>query len=383
MLRMCTLSSVAVLCAAAVGAAYAADSRLQFKGDFETGLIQPKRETHDGFFVKTLPHPQGSTTEVSIARGGGGPDSGLDTRVVRSDRVGSETVQPRRGDYFVRSAVYRDKDYSRFKGNSGKNKPRSNIGMNGHDFDYDTEGYVGFSIYVPKNFENEVGKKGEQGKSMLLTIGAPSAETFFNLNVWVPTNDSEAHWFIRTNLNDQSVTEMHKGTVTQDIDLGKVAADKGKWTDFVVRFRSNPFSRDTNPAQKGINGAMNRMFEGNKGILQVWKAEGGEDSKGNRRMSLVLNKVNEPVGLVPHNSWQLDSSFRIYKHGWHLQPSSVKGPVWFGFDEIRFGLTGRDGTTYADVHPANLSCTDGCKGIPNSNYSPPLAPTEVTVSQAQ
>jgi hypothetical protein len=152
--------------------------------------------------------------------------------------------------------------------------------------------------------------------------------------------------------------------------MGPVEPDKGKWTDFVIRFRSNPFSRTVNPAKLGISNAKDQTFEGNKGILQVWKAEGPVDARGNREMALKVNKLNTPVGLVPHKSWQLDQSFRIYKHGWHQQPTSVKGPVWFGFDEIRFGLVNRDGTAYSDVHPAGLACTDRCPKDSGSSEPP-------------
>ncbi len=348
-----------------------AESGLRFKGDFETGKIQPKVEPHDGFFIKTLPEPQGSVKEVSIASGGAAPDSGLDTRVVQSDLVGGEVVKPRSGDFFIRSAIYYNKDYSGFAGNSGKNKPRSSITLSQHDFAYDEEGYIGFSIYVPKNFEDELGRKGHQGKSMLLTVTAPSAETFFNLNVWVPENDSEAHWFVQLQLNPESVSEKHPATIIEQIDLGRVAPDKGKWTDFVIRFRSNPFAVTTNPAKKGIPNAKDRTFEGNRGILQVWKAEGKPDSKGNRLMTLKIDKENTPVGLVPHETWQLDHSFRIYKHGWHHNPTTVDGPVWFGFDEIRFGVTAQDGTNYSVVHPAALACTDGCPSGSSSSPAPP------------
>lgn len=337
-----------------------ADSRVKFTGNFETGEVQPKRDSHDGFFVKTLPNPQSKVSEVSITSGGAGPRSGLDTRVVATDAVDNQIVRPRSGRYFLRSAIYRDKDYSEFKGNGGKNKPRSSIGINAHKFDYDTEGYLGFSIFVPKKFENETGRKGEQGKSMVLTVGAPGAETFYNLNIWVPPAGSEAHWYLRLQLNPHSVKETHPATRIENIDLGSVRPDRGMWTDFVVRFRSNPFSRDTNPARQGINGAQDKRFQGNKGILQVWKAEGSPDRAGNRSMVLKVNKVNTPVGLVPHKRWKLDTSFRIYKHGWHHQPTSVRGPVWLGFDEIRLGLTGRDGTRFEDVHPTGRSCTHKC-----------------------
>ncbi len=74
--------------------------------------------------------------------------------------------------------------------------------------------------------------------------------------------------------------------------------DLGKWTDFVIRFRVNPFSVATNPAKAGIPDSIDQVFEGNKGIFQLWKSEGNVDGQGNRKMVLKIDKVNTPVGLV-------------------------------------------------------------------------------------
>src|SRR5690606_30732789 len=135
----------------------------------------------------------------------------------------------------------------------------------------------------------------------------------------------------------------------------------GRWTDFVMRFRSNPFDKDTNPAKLGIRGAADREFRANKGILQVWKSTGTqEDSNGGRPMKLVFSIENAPVGNVPSKENEVVQSFRIYKYAWRNYPSTVKGPVKFGFDEIRFGSTTEHGTTYADVHPLGMHCTDRC-----------------------
>ena len=136
--------------------------------------------------------------------------------------------------------------------------------------------------------------------------------------------------------------------------------DLGKWTDFIIRYRANPFSVRTNPFSKGIPNAKNRTYEGNKGILQVWKATGTEDRNGDRQMVSKINLVNTPIGLVPQASERIRHSFRVYKYGWHNNPTDVAGPVWFGFDEIRQGLAWRHGTGYSDVHPSGLPCTDGC-----------------------
>ncbi len=382
MLKSCSLLLVGIV---AVNLCYA-ERNVYFTGDFETGEIQKNGAIVDGFFVKTLPHPQGDVTQYVVNNGGAGPDSNLDTRVMSSELVGSELVKPRKGNYFIRSAIYYDKKYDGFIGNSEKNKPRTLIIiMQDHlKFDYDVEAYTGFSIYLPESLENETGKTGEQGKNQLMTVTAPGAAEFFTLNYWVPTSSEgggkDAHWWIRLN---HSTTSTDRDR-TENIDLGSVVADKGKWTDFVIRWRSNPFSVDTNPYKSGVPNAKDMMYQGNKGIFQVWKAEGPVNSAGDRRLVLKVDKVNRPVGLVPHKDWKLGHSFRQYKHGWHQQPTSVAGPVWIGFDEIRFGLAGRDGTTYRDVHPVQAACTNSCPSGSSTSPSdepPPNPPNELIIVQ--
>jgi hypothetical protein len=325
-----------------------AERSLRVVGDFESGLVQDKSSLTDGFFVKTLPHPQGDVDEIAISSGGAGPASGLDTRVVPLETVGSDVVLPRSGKFFIRTAAYFNKDYTGFSGNSGINKPRSLISL-GQRFDFDTEGYVGFSVFVPRNFEHETATKGEWGTTMLLSTNATSRSSFFLLNVFVPTDKNEAHWFLVYQVDAGSAYERSE-TKKFWVDLGPVNADKGKWTDFVIRYRANPFASTTNPAVKGIKDAMDRTYNGNKGILRLWKAEGPVDLNGDRQMSLKVDKVNTPVGLVPHATNKIVHSFRIYKFGWHQKPTAVKGPIWFGFDAIRYGLVERDSTAYEDVY---------------------------------
>jgi len=62
---------------------------LRFTGSFESGQIQRSGSAQDGFYIQTLPDPQGDVDYVKVSSGGAGPDSGLDTRVVSSERVGS------------------------------------------------------------------------------------------------------------------------------------------------------------------------------------------------------------------------------------------------------------------------------------------------------
>ncbi len=77
-----------------------------FTGDFETGQIQGKGSTHDGFFVRTLPKVQRGTESVSSPGSTFAAGTNMDTMLVKSEVVGGETVTPRKGSSFVRSALY-------------------------------------------------------------------------------------------------------------------------------------------------------------------------------------------------------------------------------------------------------------------------------------
>ena len=339
--------------------AVADDQKLHFIGDFESGRILSKDSRHDGFFIETLPNPQSGAETLHSGDSDFSQLTKSDTRVVTSEAIGGETVKPRKGQYFLRTEVFRDKNYLDLN-NYAKNRPRSKIYMsdNSHRIDFDKEGYVGFSIYVPRNFENELGVRDHRGDSMVFDMGTDSSRTLMNMGVWVQKPAIEAHWFIRTWTNDSSTGE--DGASVKFIDLGPVRPDIGKWTDFVIRYRFNPFTVDTNPAAKGIPDSNNQNYQGNKGILQVWKAEGESGQDGNRSMALKIDKVDSPLGLVPHASDKIKHLWRIYKYGWTSNPTTLTHPVWFGFDEIRQGLVERDGTSFADVAPAGVPCASGC-----------------------
>lgn len=371
MFKACTI----ILLGLVVPTVATAQGNLHFTGDFELGEIAPSNSSNNGFFIHTLPHPQQGSESVSSGQGEGagfGPGSGLDTRVVRSEVVGAETVVPRKGDFFLRSAVYFDKDYSEL--NSGKNKARSKMYMTheNNKFEFDEEGFLAFSIFLPSNFEHETGSKNVAGTVQLyqgMTEGA--SWTTWAFRIYVPDGDV-AHWMPYININDKSV---QSGGQTE-FDLGPVTDDLGKWTDFIVRYRFNPFSVTTNPAKSGIGSSKDQVYEGNRGIFQMWKSVGAVDSNGNRQMRQVINLENQPVGIVPHATEKIRHMFRVYKFGWHTSPTDVVDPVWIGFDEIRDGRVLRDGTQYRDVHPARSTCTDNC---PGGVF--PLSVTELEVVQ--
>ncbi len=351
--------------------ATADDKRVHFVGDFESGRIAANGTKHDGFYIATVPINQTGSKVMVSGDDDFGPSSSADTRVVRSEVVGGQTVRPRSGEFFLRTEVFRDKNYLVLN-NQAKNKPRSKLYLthDSHRLGFDEEGYAGFSIFVPTNFENELGVRDHRGDSMLFEMCTDSSRTLVNLGVWVQKPSNEAHWFVRTWTSATSIRE-DQGAKMELIDLGPVGPDKGKWTDFVVRYRFNPFTTDTNPGAKGIPGAKNQLYKGNRGILQVWKAEGGIDEDGNRKMALKIDKVNTPVGLVPDATTDIKHLWRIYKYGWLSNPTTLTHPVWFGFDEIRYGLVARDGTTFADVAPTGGACPSGCDEQPTAEQPKP------------
>jgi hypothetical protein len=359
--------------------AEAAERNVYFTGDFESGQVQPARESYDGFYIATLPNPQAGTKSAKGTSGGFGPSTSHDTRVVDREVVGGQTVSPRRGDFFIRSSLYKNKSYVELNGGA-LDKPRSMIYLTNslHRIDHDVEGYVGFSVYTPLNYEHETGTRTASGSVQLFALIDTPSRQFAALNQYVKNPYTEAHWWLLYWTDDKSVTGTDESKTV--VDLGPVAPDLGKWTDFVIRFRSNPFSVATNPASKGIANSKNRTFAGNMGILQVWKAEGPVNPSGNRNMVRKFSKVNTPVGLVPHATGKLAHTWRIYKYGWKKNRTSVEGPIWFGFDEIRTGLVGRDGTTYADVNPSGASCSSDCEGLSDALAHKPLAP-ELAIEQ--
>lgn len=327
---------------------------------FESGSIQPNDGSTDSGFIMTLPDPQFGNEAITSGDGGCGPTSNCDMRVVRSETVAGQQVRPRSGNYFLRMVLDKSKDYTEL--NNGLEKPRNQLAFRSDKYllEHDTEAWIGFSVFVPNNFEHDT----ENGGLILSEISVDSSAQFLKLRIGKKGNSDESHWLFHYYTSDSDVAKGNRTIV----DLGSIGADKGKWTDFVIRVRSNPFDVATNPVKRGIANAKDRQYPGNKGILQVWKATGSADSQGNRRMQNFINKVNTPIGLVPgvvQGKDKIGYSIRAYKPWWqgnNGSSTSVKGPIWIGWDEVRFGEAARHGSDYASVHPTGQACTDKCPG---------------------
>ena len=359
-----------------------ANAQMPIVGNFESGRFGPSTGVADAFWVRTLPENQTGAQHVSTGDGGGGPQSGWDLKVVGSLSDGNGVVAPRRGNYFARFLIDRTKNYTGL--NDGADRPRAELHAL-HDrmnFDFDTEVWLGVSIYVPENFEDEM-LNNHLGGIVLISTNTDSAASFMSLRIHVPEGESETHWVVKTHTDDQSVTDsLESRTFT---DLGPIAGDKGKWTDFVIRMRANPFEVRTNPAAQGIPNAFNESYGGNKGIMQVWKSVGSADSNGDRPMQLKMNILNAPVGLVPGTTQgksQLHTSMRTYKAHWQTMDTTVFDPIWIGFDEFRLGQAARDSVGYSDVHPSGQPCSTSCPGGSSAADwpAPPKQPTLIDIS---
>jgi len=343
---------------------------------FETGQIQPNVSAVDGLHIMAAPDPQTDGSIYATGSGGFGPSTNYDVRVAQSASIGGETVLPRKGKYFMWHQISLDKDYTEWNGNAGKDKPRTESGFGEENMvQFDVEYWLGFSIYTPLNHEHETKVSHNGGGPTLLTAHTRvrDAETFFSFAVRPESGSPYDHWYLNYSVNPNTVElkELHR------TDIGSNKDDIGRWTDFVIRFRANPFSVDTNPAQEGILGAADKLFRANKGILQVWKSAGTTvDANGDRPMKLVLDIENAPVGNVPSKEDVIKLSFRVYKGGWRNIDTTVKGPIWFGFDEIRYGRAVLDGTGFSDVHPSGTDCLDECVAGTLPEPLPPGLSTE-------
>jgi hypothetical protein len=236
-----------------------------------------------------------------------------------------------------------------------------------HIGDYDKETWVAFSLFLPTSFEHETGSKGTTGSNQIWRVtgdSGPSGGDTAYINLFVPNGgansggaavpaDDVTHYVVRFSADATSTDSGSSNAKVEWFDLGSVVPDLGKWTDFVIRYRLNPFTQSTNAKSVDPDGK-DQTYPGNKGIFQLWKSQGDVDANGDRKMVLLIDKVDVPVGFVPHATNRISHHFRQYKFGWHHQQTAVSGPVFMGFDEFRYGETERDGTGFSDVHPSQL-----------------------------
>jgi hypothetical protein len=281
---------------------------------------------------------------LAVTTGGLGPTSSELCHVEDStnNMGGDSDILARNGSYFFRCEIRYNLPYEVWGEGNPKNKPRYGLSPpHTTHFDWNEEVWIGFSIYVPSDMEVEdlsAISKHWYG-NMVFTIVGHSA-SMDHLQLRIQSVNGVNHWVFEDTLNQLGVTQDGIETFT---DAG--AIPQGEWTDFVIRYRGNPFSKATNASQVTGKG-QDRVFPANTGILQIWVGAASDPA-----LTLVKDVENAPVGLVPQVGASLRMTFRNYKYGWHHNATTMHRPIVTGWDDIRFGKKERDGTGYSDVHP--------------------------------
>ncbi len=71
--------------------------------------------------------------------------------------------------------------------------------------EFDDEGWMGVSIFVPRDFENETARNGSGGSIEVIVSNTDSSAYFFNVNIFVPAGKTEAHWVLQYVVDDMNV----------------------------------------------------------------------------------------------------------------------------------------------------------------------------------
>jgi hypothetical protein len=290
---------VLVLCAVALGSPVSTAAErndILFESNFETGEIAHVDESVDGWHVKAV-LPDHATITSSVSR---------------------------ESDHAIRLFIERDLDYSVIS-SSGKDKPRVDLLKYKLKFDYETNYWVGWSVYIPSDWVDDLSTNWTTIMQIKQPVpGSPIISQSVKGGEW--------HFHNRRDENDVTWKEGGTGTKTQ-LYQGPTKDDKGKWVDFVINFRLC-------------------VSAGCDGKIRIWKD--GEQ---------IVN-VSGP------NAFQLSENggpylvLDLYKSAWKRKESLVRTREIF-FDAVRIGGPQSD---YASVAPDGL-------GVGNVPPSRPLPPT--------
>jgi hypothetical protein len=364
--------TTSTVCAVTVSASSA--RVVYYNGDFAGGSVPNRTSLQGGGYFACKYEPEGADASyyTNPSNASGATASNLDGRVLQSETWNGDLITPRNGTYFMRQAIYYTKDYKTINDSSAPaaddDKPRVKFDQSNavYSFPWDTEMWFGFSIRLSDSYVPEVGSTNNASTTMVWVINTGSASgTQLTLTRQRRQGTSTERWWAVYQINATSVADMDGDGAspgTTYADLGETSDDIGLWTDFVIRVRFNPFTTATNPASAGIANGANQLYQGNRGILQIWKGTGAYTTGKNRQMTRLYSRVNLPVGGVPGAGMTLVPSHRMYKFGWKFNPTSSTAPVYQGFDEIRYGfgdatLAATKGqsraTVSSDVAPSN------------------------------
>ncbi len=241
-------------------------SSVYYQSSFETGAVQDRNEPIDGWGVVTID-----------------PAHAL---------VQSE--QTREGSNSIKFFIDKSLDYSSVN-SSGQDKPRVNLGGTGFRFSYNVDNWVGLSVYIPSGWVDDPNNPETLVQLKQPVGGSPILAIRMNENEWQIWN----RW------DDQSDTDA--GTTTlNEVYLASNAADKGKWTDFVLHFRLCPFPNCD-------------------GVLQIWK-DG----------VLIVDQIGPNAYLPDPENKGPHLALNLYKFNFKDNPSLVTTRELY-FDAIRFG----------------------------------------------
>jgi hypothetical protein len=357
--------------------------------DGSLATFNPPGDSDHGMRLANMVRADETTDAVFLTGGGhGGVSQDCDSRMAvagyttpQNANGAGDTVSPRLNTYFLENRLNWKKDYSEMNGaapgTTAKDKPRLwNYPFNPEDVGhpeampvrYDKTFWFGMSIYVPSNWEHETFHIGNFDLTdwSLCPFSADTASTdWLGLALWNPTAGA-THWGIKWGFND---TGYRTGTPYNKIALTDLAddSDYGKWTDFVIKQRLNPFTETTDAGQ--FDGCRNETYDGNRGILEIWKTFGPDnyDGNGNREFKKIFSRVNQPFGNVPRAGYAPRATPRVYR-SWN--PSGSRDPrprsgifggtgaddayLFLGFDCIYVGDEELHGTGFADVNPGQL-----------------------------
>lgn len=347
-------------------------AELSYTATWETGQKQTNGSTTDGGFVQAMEDSTyvDKTDYTSVGAAGFGPSTDYDMRIVASKLWNGTTVTPRNGNYFLSQTIYYDKHYSDFTAVSGDartefdslDKPRTvmlySTNQAAYKMPLNEEVWYGFSIYLPADLEHDTWNgstplNGSDNNTNILAssrLQADASRTLWSIQYRVCSdiNASISRWTISRYISTGTV-EANKS----ETDLGSVSGDLGKWTDFIIRYKNNPYTTQTTVGS--------RTYQPNSGILEVWKSYGDYiGATKDRYMTKVLSILNAPVGLGETTGTDgMDFRKEQYKYNWKrwapsgtqvVSPSTVTGPIFIGHDELRVG-TAANGIGFAHVHP--------------------------------
>lgn len=270
----------------------------------------------------------GSVYDVKVVQGSYQPPANL-------IGPGGAPVPPLRGNYYMSTEIFFDRDHAMFQGNNFKNKPRFTISTGagndpGRTFGYNQEAWMSISYFLPENFHHDPEINEAGNTNMIQTnSGNNDLDNFWHMMIWRYSGTSSMNWHTEVIRNNTAFTEYDLGNTVADGDIGK-------WTTFIWNCRPHATT----------------------GFVKIYKSKGPYVSGLMRNIYQVLN-VTGGAGFTFSVGKVFAYGFRQYKHGWHHNQNSMNSKSqWIGWDEIRWGLASA-GTRFRDVDPWQRTGPDG------------------------